>query len=112
VVTATFVGYLVAGFWGGVIATVAIFSPSFLMVVGAEPYFDRMQGSPLFRRAVSGILLSFVGLLLSVTIRFAMGISWDWPLALLCAGAFIALLLGGEILWVVIAGVVLSYLFF
>ena len=112
VVTATFVGYLVAGFWGGVIATVAIFSPSFLLVVGAEPYFDRMQGSPLFRRAVRGILLSFVGLLLSVTIRFAMGISWDWPLALLGAGAFIALILGGEILWIVIAGVILSYLFF
>jgi chromate transporter len=111
VVTATFVGYLVAGFWGGVIATVAIFSPSFLLVVGAEPYFDRMQGSPLFRRAVSGILLSFVGLLLSVTIRFAMGIAWDWPLALLGAGAFVALLLGGEILWVVIAGVILSWLF-
>ena len=112
VVTATFVGYLVDGFWGGVIATVAIFTPSFLIVVGAEPYFDRLQGSPLFRRAVGGILLSFVGLLFSVTIRFAMGISWDWPLTLLGAGAFIALLLGGEILWVVIAGVIISYFFF
>jgi hypothetical protein len=49
---------------------------------------------------------------MSVTIRFAMGISWDWPLVLLGAGAFVALLLGGEILWVVIAGVILSYLFF
>jgi chromate transporter len=112
VVTATFVGYLVAGFWGGVIATVAIFSPSFLLVVGAEPYFERMQGSILFRRAVSGILLSFVGLLLSVTIRFATGIAWDWQLALLGTAAFTTLLLGGEILWVVVAGVVLSYLFF
>ena len=111
VVTATFVGYLVAGFWGGVIATIAIFSPSFLLVVGAEPYFDRMQGSPLFRRAVSGILLSFVGLLLSVTIRFAMGIHWDWQLVLLGAGTLIALLLGGEILWVVIAGMIISYFF-
>jgi chromate transporter len=112
VVTATFVGYLVAGFWGGVIATVAIFSPSFLLVVGTEPYFERMQGSILFRRAVSGILLSFVGLLLSVTIRFATGIAWDWQLALLGTAAFTTLLLGGEILWVVVAGVILSYLFF
>jgi chromate transporter len=112
VVTATFVGYLVAGIWGGVIATIAIFTPSFLIVVGTEPYYDRMQGSPLFRRAVNGILLSFVGLLLSVTIRFAMGIHWDWQLVLLGAGTLIALLLGAEMLWVVIAGVVLSYLFF
>jgi chromate transporter len=111
VVTATFVGYLVAGFWGGVIATIAIFTPSFLIVVGTEPYFDRMQGSPLFRRAINGILLSFVGLLLSVTIRFAMGIHWDWQLALLGTVAFITLLLGGEILWVVIVGVIISYFF-
>jgi chromate transporter len=112
VVTATFVGYLVSGFWGGVVATVAIFTPSFLIVVGAEPYFDRMQGSIRFRQAINGILLSFVGLLMSVTIRFALGIAWDWQLALLGAGALIALLLGGELLWVVVVGVILSYFFF
>lgn len=112
VITATFVGFLVAGFWGGIIATVAIFSPSFLMVVGAEPCFDQMQSWLRFRQAVSGILLSFVGLLLCVPIRFAVGISWDFSLALLGTGAFITLLLGGEILWVVTAGVILSYLFF
>ncbi|MCX6682581.1 MAG: chromate transporter, partial [Methanoregula sp.] len=111
VVTATFVGYLVAGFWGGVIATIAIFTPSFLIVVGTEPYFDRMQDSPLFRRAVNGILLSFVGLLLSVTIRFAMGIHWDWQLVLLGTGTLIALLVGAEMLWVVIIGVIISYFF-
>lgn len=111
VITASFVGYLVDGFWGGVIATIAIFTPSFLIVVGTEPYFERMQGSPLFRRAVNGILLSFVGLLLSVTIRFAIGIHWDWQLALVGAGALVVLLLGGEILWVVIAGVIISYFF-
>lgn len=112
VITATFVGYLVDGAWGGVIATLAIFAPSFLIVVGAEPYFDRMQGSLWFRRAINGILLSFVGLLLSVTIRFVMGISWTWQLALVAAGALVTLLLGGEILWVVIAGVIISYFFF
>jgi chromate transporter len=70
-----------------------------------------MQGLPLFRRAVNGILLSFVGLLLSVTIRFAMGIHWDWQLVLLGAGTLIALLLGAEMLWVVIIGVIISYFF-
>jgi chromate transporter len=112
VITATFVGYLVDGAWGGVIATFAIFAPSFFIVVGTEPYFDRMQSLLWFRRAINGILLSFVGLLLSVTIRFAMGISWTWQLALVGAGALVALLLGGEILWVVIAGVIISYFFF
>jgi chromate transporter len=37
VITATFVGYLVAGFWGSLISTVGIFLPSFLLVLIVAP---------------------------------------------------------------------------
>src|SRR5438105_8682841 len=33
VITATFVGFLVAGFWGSLVSTVGIFLPSFLLVL-------------------------------------------------------------------------------
>jgi chromate transporter len=33
VITATLVGYLVAGFWGSLVATVGIFLPSFLLIL-------------------------------------------------------------------------------
>jgi hypothetical protein len=35
VITATFVGYLVAGFWGSLVSTVGIFLPSFILVPGS-----------------------------------------------------------------------------
>ncbi|MHB8841538.1 MAG: chromate efflux transporter [Candidatus Aquicultor sp.] len=108
VITATFVGYLLYGILGGLIATVSVFLPSFILVIGITPYFDRLRNSPYFSRAISGILSSFVGLLLSVTIRFALDIPWDLPRTLLAGGAFIALLLKIEIFWVVIVTTVVS----
>src|SRR5499427_11166089 len=41
VITATFVGYLVAGFWGSLIATVGIFLPSFLLILFVAPILIR-----------------------------------------------------------------------
>ena len=79
VITATFVGYLLHGIAGAVVATVSVFLPSFLMVVGVVPYFDRLRASDHFNRCMSGILASFVGLLLSVTIQFGLNVPWDVP---------------------------------
>jgi chromate transporter len=112
VITATFVGFLSYGFWGGVIATIAIFTPSFLFVVGMVPYYDRLRSSPLYQKMFQGILFSFVGLLMSVTIKLALVVSWSWLPALLAAGAFLSLLLGAEILWVVITGIGIAVIMF
>ena len=112
VITATFVGFLAYGFWGGIVATIAIFTPSFLFVVGTIPYHDRLRRSQLYRKMFQGILFSFVGLLLSVTIKLALAVPWSWSSGLLAAGAFLALLLGAEILWVVIAGIALAIMVF
>jgi chromate transporter len=104
VITATFVGYQVAGLAGALAGTVAVFSPSFLMVLITVPYFDRLQHSVLFRRALRGILASFVGLLLAVTIQFAMAVSWTIPSIFLALAAFAALWFKIDILWVVLIG--------
>jgi len=107
-ITSTFIGCLLNGLLGGVIATISIFLPSILFVVFTVPYFDRLKASIYFNKAIAGILCSFVGLLLSVTIRFALDIPWDIPRVLLTISAFAALFLKVDILWVVLIGTVIS----
>lgn len=108
VITATFIGYLLYGLLGACVATVSVFLPSFLIVTGVAPYFDKLRSFPYFNKAISGVLSSFVGLLLSVAVLFALKIPWDIWRTLLAIAAFIALLLQVEIYWVVIAGIMIS----
>ncbi len=110
VITATFVGYLVYGLSGAIVATTAIFLPSFLILVGIAPYFDRLRASPWFARAIGGILCSFVGLLFTVSMRFAFNVQWDLPHMTLAGAAFTALIFKLDILWVVLAGTAVSVL--
>jgi chromate transporter len=108
VITATFIGYILAGPVGGAVASMGVFLPSFLMLVATEPYFDRLRRKPQFHKVITGILCSFVGLLLTVTARFAQGVIWDWRHLLLAAGVFIALRLKVSLLWVILIGTGLS----
>ena len=110
VISATFIGYLLQGPAGGIVATIGIFLPSFLMVIAAAPYFPRIRDSALMSRTFGGIVASFSGLLISVTILFGSQIPWNLPRVIIGAGAFIALVGKVKVYWVVIAGVALSLL--
>lgn len=112
VITATFVGYLMYGMTGTLIATAGVFLPSFLILVGIAPWFDRVRSLPWFTRAISGILCSFVGLLLTVTVLFAFNVHWDLPHTAIAGAAFAALIFKLDILWVVLAGTAISILVF
>jgi chromate transporter len=105
VITSTFVGYILQGAIGAVIATASIFFPSFVLVIAISPFFARLNRLPLFQKSIDGVLCSFVGLLLSVAVRMGFAVSWDIPRILLSGGAFVALILGVDILWVILAGI-------
>ena len=108
VITATFIGYMLAGLSGAVVASVGIFLPSFLIVIGGSPFFGRLSASPVFRGVIQAVLCSFVGLLVSVAVRFGLQVHWDVVHVLLAAGALLALLRKVDILWVILSGVILS----
>src|SRR5439155_17893403 len=46
--TATFIGYVLAGPRGGVVATIGIFAPAFFFVAISSPFVPRMRRSPAF----------------------------------------------------------------
>lgn len=112
VITATFVGYLVYGLSGAVVATVSIFSPSFLMVITISPYFDRLKASPYFTKITKGVLASFAGLLLFITFKFAFEVHWEALKVLLWFLSFAALIKKVDILYIVLAGSVISVFLF
>ncbi|WP_226001546.1 chromate transporter [Paenibacillus sp. BJ-4] len=64
----TFAGYLGAMAWGlpgAVVATLAIFLPAFLLVVGALPFWNELRNSPKIQRALVGVNAAVVGILLA-----------------------------------------------
>lgn len=111
VITATFVGYVLYGLLGAVVATLSVFLPSFFVVIGVTPYFDRLRKSIYFTRTIRAVLCSFVGLLVTVAFRFASDIPWNIPRVTLAIAAFLALLLKVEIIWTVLVGTVASMFF-
>src|SRR2546422_8226097 len=61
VITATFVGYLVAGFWGAVVSTIGIFLPSFLLVLIVAPILVRHRANPNVQGFVKGAYAAAIG---------------------------------------------------
>jgi chromate transporter len=85
VITATFVGYLVAGFWGSLVSTVGIFLPSFIFILVAAPLLARHGKNPNVQGFVRGAYGAAIGTILGACIllgRIAIG---DWLTALIGA---------------------------
>jgi chromate transporter len=112
VITSTFVGYLLYGWSGAIVATIAIFTPSFLMIVALAPVFDRLKSSAYFTGATKGILASFVGLLFFVSLKFALAVPWDGIRVLLALAAFTALLKKVDVVYVVLIAAIISVIIF
>jgi chromate transporter len=78
VITATFVGYLVAGFWGSLVSTIGIFLPSFILVLVVAPILARHRANPNVQGFVKGAYAAAIGTILGACIllgRIAIG---DW----------------------------------
>ena len=87
VITATFVGYLVAGFWGATVSTIGIFLPSFLFVLLVAPILIRHRAQPDVRGFVKGAYAAAIGTILGASVlvgKIVIGDLLTIIIALLC----------------------------
>src|SRR5262245_50437758 len=83
VITATFVGYLVAGFWGSLVSTVGIFLPSFLLVLIVAPLLARHRENPNVQGFVKGAYAAAIGTILGACVLLGKIAIGDWLTALI-----------------------------
>jgi chromate transporter len=91
VITATFVGFLVAGFWGALTATIGIFLPSFLLVLIVAPVLMRYRTNPNVQGFIKGAYAAAIGTILGACVllgRIAIG---DWLTALVALASLVVL---------------------
>jgi chromate transporter len=111
--SATFVGYRVAGVIGGLLATIAVFAPSFAMTLLMAELYEKVRRYSVMRAAIQGVMAAFVGLLLAITFIMAKPIIGNTS-AMMAAGVTVLALVArvpvilifaiGAPVWLIFAG--------
>src|SRR4051812_31951632 len=91
VITATFIGYLVAGVAGAVAATVGIFTPIYLGVVVPGRWFIRHRDKPQMRAFVKGATAAAAGAIAGATVVLTRGAVVDAKTAAIALTALVLL---------------------
>ena len=78
VITATFVGYRVAGLAGAVFGTAAVFAPGFLLALILASSMDRVREHPAVRAFLAGLQPAIVGVMAAAVVSLARSGLHDW----------------------------------
>ena len=83
VITSAFIGFLVAGILGAVVAAAAVFAPPFLIVVFGAPYYRRFAQNPQVKAFVQGVSAAAVGAIAGAAYILARRSLVDLPTAII-----------------------------
>jgi chromate transporter len=109
--TATFVGYVVAGFPGAILATIGIFLPAFVFVAMLRPLVPRLRRSAWTASLLDGVNVAALGLMAAVAWQLGREAIVDWLTILLAAGALLVLIrFRVNSAWLVLAGAIVGIL--
>jgi chromate transporter len=107
--SATFVGYLIAGYPGAILATIAIFGPAFVFVAITGPLVSRLRNHPISSLILNGLNAAALGLMLAVTLELTRAALIDvWTLALALASAVALVRFKVNSTWLVLAGAIIG----
>jgi len=107
--TATFIGYIVAGWRGAIVATVGIFLPGFVLVAVSGPIIPRLRRSPVFAAALDGVVAGSLALMAVVAWQLGKVSILNWTTLAIFAVSLIALLrFQVNSAWLVLASAILG----
>ncbi len=86
VLTAAFIGYKVAGFLGALVATVAIFTPSFIFIMIAAPFLRRVRQNLAMQNFLKGVNPAVLGATAAAAIPIAQAALWQEKILLSLGG--------------------------
>jgi len=105
--SATFIGYLVAGWPGAVVSTLAVFAPSFVIVALVGPWIPRLRRWAAAQAFLRGVNAAVVALILAVALAlFRSAVVDVWTAAILLAGLVALLRFRADTMWLVLGGAV------
>lgn len=116
---ATYLGTVISGVSGGLLATLAIFLPGFLLVIGVVPFWDRVRMNKQVGRMLIGVNAAVVGLLLAAlydpifTSSVETGLDFFFAFGLFCLLRFynqspLRIVLLGAVIGMVLSGIGLA----
>ena len=107
--TATFIGYVLAGVPGGLLATLGIFLPSFIFVALLSPLIPRIRGSTWASGFLDGVNAAALGLMAAVAWQLGRASLVDVPTSLI-ALVSLGLLLRFKVssTWLILGGALLG----
>ena len=109
--TATFIGYLLGGWTGAMLATIGIFAPGFVFVALTQPLIPRLRASTIASGLLDGVVIASLGLMAAVTYHLGLSAIVDVPTAALGAVAAVLLFVWQpNSTWLIIGGAVIGWL--
>jgi chromate transporter len=112
-ITATFIGFKVQGLAGAFVATVAVFLPSFLLIIGLIHVYRKVKDHALVRGFLSGVMPAVVGMLLSATVFIGQtAVTGAAPALVALLSLALLLRFRADPLWLVLGGGALGLLLF